>query len=398
MDKKKGLSKKVRDLNSYIAAIEKLSGKDAAVLFSELYKKKDFETYIKKMCEFFSPVFPNEPPDKFNTILSNMYLFNLEAKREAFFKCFIYFYNPVIKKKEDNIKIKIELGRYLKPKRWYILGNIPDSISSIDEVFLHFKNFQNVALDKIIKDLETNFNNKSELFENDMIDILHNMFLGLTVNEKNNSINRCNFFNDLEINKADIQSNLGAYIDKILLFRRFLTFLYSSEIFNNNENNRKKYITSTNHIYNLDLESGLKFAIQTYSIFQDCVGDTFPYNADKIKNKIDPSEIIEKYTDAVKSLIQKTKPDGSKDYKPEGLVARLLDPANSGLIIESFQNPVFLNYVYEGRLPAYSWSSSSGKEMMRALTTGEYEKSYNDERLLIDRVNRHIYSKQPLGK
>jgi hypothetical protein len=342
------------------------------------------------MCEFFSPSFSCEPNDKFNTILTNMYLFNLEAKREAFFKCFIYFYNPVIKKKEDNIKIKIELGRYLKPKRWYILDDIPDSISSIDEVFLRFKNFKNVELDKIMKDLETNFNNKSELFESDMIDILHNMFEDLTVNEKNNSINRCNCFNALEINKADIQSNLGAYIDKLLLFRRFLTFLYSSEIFNNNENHRKKYITSTNHIYNLDFESGLKFAIQSYSIFQDCVGNTFPYNADKIKNKIDPSEIIGKYTDTVKSLIQKTKPKGSKDYKPEGLVARLLDPANSVLIIEAFRNPVFLNYLYEGRLPAYSWTASSGDEMIRALTTGEYEKSYNAEMNLIRRAVRDI--------
>ncbi|MCX6819506.1 MAG: hypothetical protein NT129_05935 [Candidatus Aenigmarchaeota archaeon] len=96
------------------------------------------------------------------------------------------------------------------------------------------------------------------------------------------------------------------------------------------------------------------------------------------------------YFNAIKFLLEKTKIPGKKDFKPEGLLGRLLDPSientHENRIGNNLRNPAFLNYVYEGRLPAYSWSSSSGEEMMRALKSGDYRKSYEAEMRLIERA------------
>ncbi len=85
------------------------------------------------------------------------------------------------------------------------------------------------------------------------------------------------------------------------------------------------------------------------------------------------------------------------DIRIDKLV-EILRPENIYDICDSFRNPVFLNWLHEDRLPAYSWSASSGEEMMKALTTGDYRATYDSEKKLIDRVNREIYSKHPLGK
>lgn len=105
------------------------------------------------------------------------------------------------------------------------------------------------------------------------------------------------------------------------------------------------------------------------------------------KNVLD---IFRKYANAVKFLLEKTRIPDSRDYKPEGLLNRILDSKNVHLITEAFNNPVFLNYIYEGKLPAYSWSASSGDEMIKALKSGDYKKSYDAEMNLIDRVFRDI--------
>ena len=99
---------------------------------------------------------------------------------------------------------------------------------------------------------------------------------------------------------------------------------------------------------------------------------------------------MEEYFKGVKFLIEKSKPYGSIDFKPEGLLARALENREEWLVANSFNNPVFLNYLYERRLPAYSWSAKSGEEMMRAVTTGDYRANYDAEKQLIKRVVRDI--------
>ncbi len=101
--------------------------------------------------------------------------------------------------------------------------------------------------------------------------------------------------------------------------------------------------------------------------------------------------LCRKYIDAVKFLIEKTKPPDAKDFHAEGLLARLLNPENVNEIVKSFRNPLFVEgYLYGDRLPAYSWSALSGKEMMKALTTGDYRAGYDAEKRLIGRAVRDI--------
>jgi hypothetical protein len=109
-------------------------------------------------------------------------------------------------------------------------------------------------------------------------------------------------------------------------------------------------------------------------------------------------DTVIEYISGVNYLIGKNKPPGTRDYKPEGMLAKSLTYSNIELINNSFQNPVFVNYLYEGRLPAFSWSMRDGEPMMRAMTTGEYEKSYNSEINLIERTVRDIGERYGLGK
>jgi len=141
---------------------------------------------------------------------------------------------------------------------------------------------------------------------------------------------------------------------------------------------KEGYVNYVNRISRLNKESGLKFGDITAKILYNYL----------IRNRKLETNIIGDYADAVELLIEKTKTPDAKDYKPEGLLAKLLDPKNIDEIVKSIGNPVFLNYVYEGCLPAYSWSASSGEEMMRALATGDYMATYDAERRLIGRVNR----------
>jgi len=165
---------------------------------------------------------------------------------------------------------------------------------------------------------------------------------------------------------------------------------------NDRTEGRRKYIDHLiSQIHQLEFEYGIRFF--------EMAGD--------LLLKYEDIDIVKKFEEAIKYLIEKNRPYGRKNYKPEGLLAKLLDYVEHGtiadyeiqkktlgLINNSFKNPVFLNYLYEGRLPAYSWSAASGEEMMRALKTGEYEKSYDAEERLIKNVNKKIYSKHPLGK
>lgn len=88
--------------------------------------------------------------------------------------------------------------------------------------------------------------------------------------------------------------------------------------------------------------------------------------------------------------------------KPEGLLANILNYDNVDSINDSFQKPVFLNYLYEDRLPAYSWSATTGLPMQQAIRSGEYGRSYHAERKLIRKtvgeIEKRAYSAHPLGK
>ncbi len=134
------------------------------------------------------------------------------------------------------------------------------------------------------------------------------------------------------------------------------------------------YSEGVNKVFQLDPISGIKFSKASEKIYSN-YGEIC---------------IIREYANAVKFLLEKTKSPGAKDYKPEGLLARLLDPINMDDIVRSIENPVFLNYLYEDRLPAYSWSAASGEEMMKALTSDSYRASYEAERRLIGRAVRDI--------
>ncbi|MCX6819508.1 MAG: hypothetical protein NT129_05945 [Candidatus Aenigmarchaeota archaeon] len=72
------------------------------------------------------------------------------------------------------------------------------------------------------------------------------------------------------------------------------------------------------------------------------------------------------------------------------MLNKILDFKNFSLICDSFSNLTFLYWFYKKELPAYSWSASDGKTMMRALRTGEYRKSYEADMNLIERTVRNI--------
>ena len=114
-------------------------------------------------------------------------------------------------------------------------------------------------------------------------------------------------------------------------------------------------------------------------------------------------ETIRKYEESIEYLIEKAGKNRRHDFRPEGLLAKLLDYRERStqsdytnneekvdLITSSLQNPVFLSHLYEGRLPAYSWSAGDGEPMRRALTTEPYRAGYNAERRLIKRAVRDI--------
>ena len=111
-------------------------------------------------------------------------------------------------------------------------------------------------------------------------------------------------------------------------------------------------------------------------------------------NCIDGVYVSSDYWRGVRFLKQKEE----KGEKHPVNISDLLDFNKVGLIAKSFRNPVFLNWFFEGRLPAYSWSASSGEEMMRALKSGDYQKSYEAEMNLIDRAVRDIGESYGLGK
>ena len=90
--------------------------------------------------------------------------------------------------------------------------------------------------------------------------------------------------------------------------------------------------------------------------------------------------------------MERSRPPDKKDYIPQGLLVNLLNWNNSLFIINHFQNPVFLNYLYKDRIPAYSWSARDGEPMRQALTSGRYRSGYNAERRLIRRVQRSRYA------
>ncbi len=150
----------------------------------------------------------------------------------------------------------------------------------------------------------------------------------------------------------------------------------------------ENYLGYASDIFRADHSVGIVFAEQLWDMMK-----YFSYDL----TRVDQKHFIKEYYNAVKFLLEKTKA-GNKAYKPEGLLARILEPENKFKFIRAFIKPVLLNYLYEGRLPAHSWSAGSGKEMAKALTTGDYKSSYDAEKKLIDKVNREIYSKHPLGK
>ncbi len=105
--------------------------------------------------------------------------------------------------------------------------------------------------------------------------------------------------------------------------------------------------------------------------------------------------LVRTYEEVISYLVEKSKPHGKKDFKPEGLLAKLLDSDNYLIIRDYLQNPVFLNHVYEGRTPAYSWSARDGEPMQRALTSGEYRAGYIAERRLIKSAVRDMENYRP---
>jgi hypothetical protein len=86
---------------------------------------------------------------------------------------------------------------------------------------------------------------------------------------------------------------------------------------------------------------------------------------------------LRNYADGIKFLLEQ-----QGNLKLD-MLNKILDFKYFSLICDSFANPTFLYWFYRKELPPYSWSASSGKEMMKALKTGEYRKSYDDEMSLI---------------
>ena len=145
-----------------------------------------------------------------------------------------------------------------------------------------------------------------------------------------------------------------------------------------------KCLAHIEEICELDIESGLKFARVARLIHDVYMPDTLYYGS----IYLDPKSIdfIKEYTKLVKLLIDKTKIHGDEEFKPEGSLAKILDPKNARML----RNPVLINYLFEDRLPVFSWSASSGKEMMNALTSIDYRASYDAEMNLIEISVRNI--------
>ncbi len=96
--------------------------------------------------------------------------------------------------------------------------------------------------------------------------------------------------------------------------------------------------------------------------------------------------VMKEYARGVEFLLGKRE----RGEKHEVKLPDLLDFSKVKLIATSFRSPTFVQWFYDRQLPAYSWSASSGEEMMKALTTGDYRKGYDAERRLIERAIKNI--------
>jgi uncharacterized SAM-dependent methyltransferase len=88
------------------------------------------------------------------------------------------------------------------------------------------------------------------------------------------------------------------------------------------------------------------------------------------------SVVIKPYLAAVRALTEAAKIEGEDDVLIEGKLARLLQLSCTDYIPD-LRNPVVAHYIYENRLPPFSWG---GAAMLKALTRGDRKQSYENEK------------------
>jgi len=153
------------------------------------------------------------------------------------------------------------------------------------------------------------------------------------------------------------------------------------------------YLSFIDVIFSLDHQTGIKFSERLLSLIDYL--NLFK-TVDEYGRMVNKQDFVMIYGSAVRFLLNKTKSRHLQEchlqeYEPKGLLAEILDPKiNYDRFIKYFMNSIFIHYLYEECLPVYSFSITSGKEMMRAVTTGDYKKGYDAEKRLIRRVVRDI--------
>jgi len=377
--------RRYRDIRKAINSLEREAGKNAVRLFFDIFDK------------YHEPDYSEINTDTMNFRIvkpfPNSYL--------ALCYCFNKFFSRDIVEKEKELRKRLiqgyedgkgfgylQVGEDITETMWYDLlsPTFTDMLKDrtikkeqqttflpplILEMFEYIIQKKKRAIVKLYRDYAQNYDSSysrteyeslvdltASKYKKDLVDFEHSTILGLE-----SQLNK-------RMRKLDIPSN------------REVTF----------ENDLEYFLFFSDYIFRIDHQTGIKFSeklmdfIETVTICSE--------HMIKSIGAQDFQHFVREYANSVRFLLEKSKLPNARDYKPSELLAKILEPKMKDFkFLKSFQNPVFLNHLYEGRLPAYSWSASSGEEIMKALTTGDYRESYDAEKRLITKSVRELGEK-----